>query len=41
MAIVRNRPFEDPTDLWRLIDEPKAIESAQFHLTAGNVHKEQ
>lgn len=41
MAIVRNRPFKDPSDLWRLIDEPRALESAQFHLTAGNVHKEQ
>jgi radical SAM superfamily enzyme with C-terminal helix-hairpin-helix motif len=41
MAIVRKRPFRDPTDLWMLIDEPNALESAQFHLTVGNVDKEQ
>jgi len=41
MAIVRNRPFKDPTDLWMLIDEPKALDSAQFHLTCVNVDKEQ
>lgn len=32
-AIVRGRPFENPERLWALIDEPKALESAQFHLT--------
>jgi len=41
MAIVRHRPFKDLTDLWTLIDEPKALESAQFHLTCGNVNREQ
>jgi len=41
MAIVRKRPFKDPSDLWTLIDESNALESAQFHLTIGNVHKEQ
>jgi len=41
MTIVRNRPFKDPTDLWMLIDEPKALDSAQFHLTCVNVDKEQ
>jgi radical SAM superfamily enzyme with C-terminal helix-hairpin-helix motif len=33
MAIVRNRPFRDPSDLWKLIDEPNALAKAQFHLT--------
>jgi len=33
MAIARNRPFDTPEKLWALIDEPKARESAQFHLT--------
>ena len=41
MAIVRRRPFRDPSDLWRLIAEPNALESAQFHLSLGNVDKEQ
>ena len=41
MSIVRKRPFRDPMDLWMLIDDPKALESAQFHLTVGNVDKEQ
>lgn len=41
MAIVRGRPFRDPTDLWKLIDEPRALESAQFHLTCRDVDKEQ
>lgn len=41
MAIVRNRPFRDPSDLWRLIDEPNALSMAQFHLTAEKVDKEQ
>lgn len=35
MAIVRNRPFKDPEGLWRLFDEPKALASAQFHLSFG------
>ncbi len=35
MAIVRNRPFTDPKDLWRLFDESKALASAQFHLSVG------
>lgn len=37
MAIVRNRPFRDPSDLWKLIDEPNALAMAQFHLSVGNV----
>jgi radical SAM superfamily enzyme with C-terminal helix-hairpin-helix motif len=41
MAIVRGRPFSDLESLWRLFDEPKALESAQFHLTAGNVDRKQ
>jgi radical SAM superfamily enzyme with C-terminal helix-hairpin-helix motif len=41
MAIVRKRPFRDPSDLWELIDESKALESAQFHLTSGNVDRKQ
>jgi radical SAM superfamily enzyme with C-terminal helix-hairpin-helix motif len=36
MAIVRGRPFNDKNDLWHLFDEPKALASAQFHLTAAN-----
>lgn len=40
-AIVRNRPFKDPEQLWRLFDDPGSLESAQFHLTCGNVDKEQ
>ena len=41
MAIVRNRPFRDPSDLWKLIDEPGALAMAQFHLTVGNVVQQQ
>ena len=41
ITIVRNRPFENPEDLWHLIDEPKALESVQFHVALGNVHKSQ
>jgi radical SAM superfamily enzyme with C-terminal helix-hairpin-helix motif len=41
MAIVRNRPFSDPHRLWGLFDEPKALASAQFHLTVGKVDKVQ
>ena len=41
MTIVRNRPFKDPTDLWMLIDEPKALDSARSHLTCVNEDKEQ
>jgi len=33
MAIVRHRPFRDPSELWKLIDEPGALARAQFHLT--------
>lgn len=40
MAIVRARPYTRPDDLWKHFDEPKALESAQFHLTAGKVHKQ-
>jgi radical SAM superfamily enzyme with C-terminal helix-hairpin-helix motif len=40
MAIVRNRPFRDAEDAWRLFDEPRARESAQFHLTFSKVDKE-
>jgi len=40
-TIIRKRPFKDPAELWKLIDEPKALESAQFHLTCGNVDKTQ
>ena len=40
MAILRGRPYSHPDGLWRHFDEPKALESAQFHLTAGNVHKQ-
>lgn len=36
MAIVRERPFKNLEDLWRLFDEPKALASAQYHLTAVN-----
>jgi radical SAM superfamily enzyme with C-terminal helix-hairpin-helix motif len=41
MAIVRRRPFRDPSDLWKLIEEPNALESAQYHLICGDVDKEQ
>lgn len=41
MAIVRGRPFTDAARLWGLFDEPKALESAQFHLAIGNVVKTQ
>lgn len=40
MAIVRGRPYSNSETLWRNFDEPKALESAQFHLTAGYVHKQ-
>ena len=40
MAIVRNRPFRNDQDAWKLFDEPQAKESAQFHLTFGKVDKE-
>jgi radical SAM superfamily enzyme with C-terminal helix-hairpin-helix motif len=35
MAIVRRRPFDRPADIWKLFDEPKALASAQFHLSIG------
>lgn len=41
MAIVRGRPFSDPENLWGLFDEPRALESAQFHLTVRNVDEQQ
>lgn len=41
MSIVRHRPFRDPSDLWRLIDEPNALAMAQFHLTVEKVDKPQ
>jgi radical SAM superfamily enzyme with C-terminal helix-hairpin-helix motif len=41
MAIVRKRPFRGREELWKLIDEPNALASAQFHLTCGNVDKSQ
>ena len=41
MSIVRKRPFANSSQLWDLFDEPKARESAQFHLTAGSVVKTQ
>lgn len=41
MSIVRNRPFRDPSDLWKLIDEPGALSMAQFHLTTEKVDKPQ
>lgn len=41
MAIVRARPFSDLEDLWELFEEPKALESAQFHLTTLNVDRQQ
>lgn len=40
MAIVRKRPFKDPEDAWKLFDEPRAKEAAQFHLTFGKVDKQ-
>ena len=40
-SIVRRRPFAESSQLWSLFDEPKALESAQFHLTCGNVDKDQ
>lgn len=40
-AIVRARPFAREDDLWKLFDEPKALESAQFHLALGKVDKPQ
>jgi len=39
MSIVRHRPFRDPEELWRLFDERKALESAQFHLALGDVEE--
>ena len=36
-AIIRNRPFARPDDLWRLFDEPIALASAQFHLSVGKL----
>jgi radical SAM superfamily enzyme with C-terminal helix-hairpin-helix motif len=39
MSIVRHRPFRNPEELWRLFDEPNALESAQFHLALGDVEK--
>jgi radical SAM superfamily enzyme with C-terminal helix-hairpin-helix motif len=41
MNIVRRRPFSSKEGLWRLFDEPKALASAQFHLTCANVVKKQ
>lgn len=41
MNIVRRRPFSSEKDLWKLFDEPKALASAQFHLTCANVVKKQ
>jgi radical SAM superfamily enzyme with C-terminal helix-hairpin-helix motif len=41
MAIVRNRPFRDPSDLWKLIDEPAALAMAQFHLSVEKVDEPQ
>jgi radical SAM superfamily enzyme with C-terminal helix-hairpin-helix motif len=41
MNIVRMRPFSSEEDLWKLFDEPKALASAQFHLTCENVVKKQ
>lgn len=41
MAIARGRPFSSPESLWGLFDEPKALESAQFHLTIKNVDRKQ
>ncbi|MBN1677952.1 MAG: radical SAM protein [Candidatus Thermoplasmatota archaeon] len=40
-AIVRQRPFDDTRGLWKLFDDPISLESAQFHLTCGKVHKAQ
>jgi len=39
IAIVRNRPFDSPERLWALFDEPRALQSAQFHLAVDNVHR--
>jgi len=36
-AIIRKRPFGRVDELWALIDEPRALASAQFHLTVSNV----
>jgi len=41
MAIVRRRPFSNADELWQLFDEPKALASAQFHMTIGNVDRVQ
>lgn len=40
-AIVRARPFEDESDLWKLFEDRGSRESAQFHLSLGKVHKPQ
>lgn len=40
-AIVRRRPFADVRGLWKLFDDPVSLESAQFHLSCGNVDKAQ
>lgn len=40
-AIVRNRPFKDAELLWKFFEDRASLESAQFHLTCGNVHKRQ
>jgi radical SAM superfamily enzyme with C-terminal helix-hairpin-helix motif len=39
MSILRKRPFSDHRELWALFDEPKALQSAQFHLAVGNVYE--
>jgi len=36
-TIIRRRPFSSAEELWAIIDEPKALASAQFHLSIGNV----
>jgi len=36
MRIIRNRPFRNSSDLWKLFDEPKALVSARFHLALGD-----
>ncbi len=40
-SILRNRPFTDAANLWKLFDEPKALESAQFHLSLEKVSIQQ
>jgi len=39
MSILRKRPFSDHRELWALFDEPKALQSAQFHLAVSNVYE--